>query len=195
MQNNEILWGVGSILLATIQYGSYFKGIFSGKVKPHAFTWLVWGIQSGTTFFAQLVKNAGPGTWVTGYTTVFCVFIFALALSRGEKKIVKLDWAALVCALFSIVLWVVTQDPLIAVILATSAGALGWIPTVRKSIHKPNEESLTAYNIACMKWVSATVAVTSISWTTLLYPASSAIMTFMFIVMVLIRRAQLKGAI
>lgn len=194
MPSTATLWGIASITLATIQYIPYLRSIFGGHSRPHAFTWLVWGLQAVIVFFAQLAKSAGAGTWTTGYTALFCTVIFTLALSRGEKKIVWLDWVTLSCAVLAIVLWIVTKDPLLAVIFTTIAGVLGWVPTVRKSIDKPYEESFASFSIAMVKWFCATMAVESASVTTVLYPATCVITTLMFLSLLVVRRNKLKVA-
>ena len=192
MTSNETSWGLASLVLTTIQYIPYFRGIFTGRVKPHVFSWLVWALPAGITFFAQIAKGAGAGAWATGYTTLLCIAVFILSLSRGEKKIVLLDWVTLFCALLAIAVWAMTDDPLGAVILATIANGLGFIPTVRKSIEKPYEESIISYCFSTTKWFCSIIAAQSMTVTTLLFPIASVIMALAFTGFVLMRRDQLK---
>src|SRR5580698_5703228 len=62
----EIL-GASAILIGCISYVPYFRTIFSGKTKPHAFSWLVWGILTAIAFGGQIVGKGGAGAWVTGF--------------------------------------------------------------------------------------------------------------------------------
>lgn len=190
--HDEIFWGALSMLLATLQYIPYVHGILAGRVKPHIFTWLVWALPTGVTFFAQITHGAGPGSWAMGYTTLLCALVCVLSLKRGEKQIVTLDWIMLGCALLAIVLWLLTSNALIAVLLSMVAANLGWVPTIRKSIHKPYEESITSYAIAVIKWLCSIVALRESTPVTLIFPATAVFVTILFIGFIMIRRAQLR---
>src|SRR5688500_6817176 len=98
-------------------------------------------------FFAQLAKGGGAGTWVTSSSAVVALFIAIMALKRKDKQIVFFDWVALVGAVIGIILWQITNNQLMAIISVTVADALAFIPTFRKSYHKPYEETLTEYGL------------------------------------------------
>lgn len=132
--------GIIAVIIGIIGYFAYFRDIFAGRTKPHAFSWLVWGILTGIGFFGQRADNAGPGAWVTGFTAVVCLIVFILAIFRGEKQIVLVDWLSLFGAFVAMGLWALTKGPLLSVILVTIIDALGFFPTFRKSYFKPSEK-------------------------------------------------------
>lgn len=39
----KILLGYLSVLIAFVSYIIYFRQISAGKIKPHAFSWFIWG--------------------------------------------------------------------------------------------------------------------------------------------------------
>lgn len=168
----KLVCGTLSVLVGCLQYGVYIRDILAHKTKPHAFSWFVWGFPCGIVFIAQLVKGGGMGSWATGISTLLCSSIFILSLFRGEKTVTLLDWLALVMAMMAILLWVITKDPLASVVLVTVADVLGFIPTLRKSIAKPGEETVSMYLIGNVKWLLSMAALGAFSATTLLYPAS-----------------------
>src|SRR3989338_10222221 len=94
----KALLGILAVLIALIGYIPYFRDIFLGKTKPHAFSWLVWTILTWTAFAGQLVAGAGPGAWVIGFSGIACVAVFLLALKKGEKNIYQSDWLCLIGA-------------------------------------------------------------------------------------------------
>ena len=192
MVSNLFLWGAVSVVFTTVQYVPYFRGVFRGKFRPHTFSWLVWGVLAGINFFAQVATDAGPGAWAGGYTALLSLGVFFVSFKHGEKSIVLIDWITMVCALLAIVLWVTTKDPLNATLLATFASCLGWIPTVRKSIQKPHQESIQAYSVSMLKWLCSIFAIQSLSLTTLLAPLASLVTGISFIIFMAVRRAQLK---
>src|SRR3989344_7062194 len=141
MPDSKTLLGILATVIGIIGYIPYFVDIFRGKTKPHVFSWFVWTLLTSIAFFAQVAGDAGPGAWVTGLTAMVCLVITLLAFTRGEKEITRLDWMSFVGALLGIILWIKNQDPLPSVILVTLVDAIAFIPTFRKSYHKPNEET------------------------------------------------------
>ena len=190
MVYKEVL-GLTATIVAFASYVPYFRDIFSGKTKPHAFSWLVFGIITLIGFIGQLYGNAGPGAWVTGFSGLICFIIFYFALKKGEKNIVLLDWVSLVGAFIAILFWVFTKDPLLSVVLITLISILGFFPTIRKSYMKPNQETLVSYTLSGLKFVLSLFALNSFSIITALYPISIIILNWSFVVMLTLRRNQL----
>lgn len=184
----KIILALLATLIGLIGYIPYFRDIFKGTTKPHVFSWFIWSLLTGIAFAAQVVEGAGPGAWVTGFTAVVCSAVAVLAFSKGEKEITKSDWVCLVLALLGIALWLVTDNPLTAVIVVTITDALAFIPTFRKTYFKPHEETLTEYALAAVKFFISIIALESLTLSTWLYPASLVIMNGAFVVMALIRR-------
>ncbi len=186
----EIL-GATATVIAFCSYIPYFRNIFRGLTKPHAFSWLIWSILTGIGFAAQVYDDGGPGAWATGFTAGMCFVVFLVALKSGEKDITNSDWLCLSGAFIAIGLWAVTSNPLTSVILITLIDALGFIPTFRKSFHKPHQETALTYGLSALKFMFAIPALSNITLVTTLYPASLIVMNGLFVMMLLIRRKQI----
>lgn len=187
----KTLLGIVATLLALYSYIPYFRDIFAGKTKPHAFSWLVWFFLTAIAFVAQVKDNGGAGAWVTGFTAAVALVIFIAAITRGEKNITKSDWLCLGGSFLAMGLWAITDSPLTAVILITLIDALGFAPTFRKAFHKPQEETLITFALSAVKFVIAIIALTNYSAITVLYPASLVLMNGLFVGMLIVRRKQL----
>jgi chromate transport protein ChrA len=181
-----------AVVMTLVGYSFYFKDIFAGKTHPHAFSWLVWASLTAIAFAGQVSDGAGVGAWVTFTTAAISFIIFFLSLSRGEKNVTKSDWANLIGAGFAIVLWIFTKEPVLSVILITIIDFLGFMPTIRKSYYKPHEETLIHYVLAGFKFLLATIALENYSLTTWLYPMSLVLANFLFVIMLTVRRKQLR---
>lgn len=184
----KTILGIIAVAIGLAGYIPYFRNIFYGKTKPHVFSWFVWSLLEGTAFFAQVSKGAGAGAWVTGVTALLCFGVFVAAISRGEKNITRLDWMSLVGAFLGLALWAVTDNSLYAVVLVSTTDLLGFIPTFRKSYHKPYEETATLYALSSLKLAVALFALESYNLTTVLYPASLVLTNAVFVTMLLMRR-------
>jgi len=170
MTHSEIL-GLLSVLI--ILYGStnYIYTVFRGGTRPHAFSWLIWGVLNTVGFTAQVTQGAGAGSWTGGLASTTCFTIFLVALFKGERNISRSDWITLCVALSAIPLWVLTKTPTWSVILICMINTLGLFPTIRKSWAKPYEESTGAYTLLSLCHLFALLAIEHYTISTWLYPA------------------------
>jgi len=166
----------------------YYTDIFRGKTKPHLYTFLIWGIVISIAFAGQLVSGAGPGAWVTGMSALIALGVVPLCFWFGTKDIARFDTIILAAALFAIVPWIITKDPLWSVILATIIDALAILPTIRKTWNAPHSESLLAWNLASIKLLLGISALSTFSLMTWVYPAQAFVMNSILIGVILYRR-------
>lgn len=188
MIDYKLMLGALAVLATLMQYGTYIIDILKGKTRPHAFTWFVWGFPCAVIFAAQYFAGGGAGTWITAMTGVVCTVIFVLSLFYGEKNITKLDWAGLFIAIFSILLWIIVKDPLASVLLITFIDLVGFVPTMRKSISKPHEETLNTYVTGGFKWILAILAMSNYSFIVWVYPAAMVFANWAFALILIIQR-------
>ncbi|MEO5628004.1 MAG: hypothetical protein ABIQ89_03895 [Candidatus Saccharimonadales bacterium] len=187
----KVFLAIVSVIMSLVAYVFYFRDIFAGKTKPHAFSWLVWTSLTAIAFAGQVSDNAGPGAWVTGVTAFVSFFIFLLAAYKGEKTITKSDKLSLLGAALALVLWFLTNSPLLSIVLITVIDFLGFLPTIRKSYHKPHEETLVTFALSGLKFVLAIIALENYSLVTWLYPASLVAANLFFVIMLKVRRKKL----
>lgn len=187
----KVAIAVVSVVMTLVGYAYYFRDIFAGKTKPHAFSWLVWASLTAIAFAGQVSDNAGPGAWITGVTAFVSFIIFFLAIIKGEKDITRSDKLNLIGAAVALGLWFVTSTPLLSIILITIVDFLGFLPTIRKSYHKPHEETLITYLLSGLKFALAILALENYTVVTWLYPASLVVANLLFVAMLKVRRQKL----
>ena len=185
----KVVLGTIAIVIAIIGYIPYFKDIYIGKTKPHAYSWLIWTILTGIAFVGQTTDKAGAGAWVTGVTSLACLTIFCLALKRGEKNVTTSDKLSLCGAGIALLLWYVTSSPLWSIILVTIITVLGYYPTMRKSYRKPYEETMATYIMHVIKFVIGIIALQNYTIITISYPAALILMNVSFVGFLINRRA------
>jgi hypothetical protein len=192
MENYKAIIGVAASVISIVGYLPYFRDIFQKKTKPHVFSWLVWSLSAGIVFAAQIVKGAGSGAWMMGVAALMSFTVAILAAFKGEKKITPLDCFAFGGALLGLVAWVLTDNPLFAVILITVTDILAFIPTFRKAYYKPYEETLFTWFISSIKFIIVLFALSSYNATTLLFPIYLIFSNGSFTIMLLVRRKALS---
>jgi len=189
----KVALGITATVLGFIGYFPYVRDTLRGTTRPHVFSWAVWGVMETIAFFAQIAKGAGAGAWATGTSAVIMFFIVGIALTHADKQIRLFDWVALSGALVGILLWRLTDNPLLAIIFVTIADAFGFIPTFRKAYHKPHEETLIEYIFSALKWIVSLFALGSFNLTTALYPISLIFTNSAFVAMAFVRRKNMKS--
>lgn len=188
----KIILGITAVVLGIIAYIPYLVDVLSGKTKPHAFTWILWGFVESIIFIIQVLENGGPGAWAGGIAAIVCFLNGGIALVKGDRNWTRLDWLTSLGALISLVLWVTTGNPLNAVIFLIVTDALAFSMTFRKSYYAPFDETLKSYLLAAVKSIIAIFALEALILTNWLFLAHVAFINLAFVTMCFIRRKQLQ---
>ncbi len=170
----KLFFGLLSLVPAAIAYYLYFRAMFSGNIKPHAFSWFVWGMLSGIGFFTQVSAHGGIGTWTTGVTSVASLTIACFALRIGGTKPTPFDWMLLAVALTGIFLLFVVRSHTIALWLTLIALVAGFAMNIRKGWRRPREENAMAFLLNTLKFIPAIAALASFTFLTVAYPLVAA---------------------
>lgn len=138
------------IVGAVVQFlGSahYIKAILLGKAKPNKVTWLLWAIApliGAVAAFSDGVRLAILPTFMSGFGPLL-VFIFSFVNKNAYWQLNKLDYVCGVFSLLALILWVVTKQAWVAIILAIASDGLASIPTLIKSFKYPETENASPF--------------------------------------------------
>lgn len=146
METKEIIAIIAAVL-AIIGNVPYLIDVLKQKAKPHPYTWLVWSIVSGVTFFGALAKGAGVGAIPTGAAEIFTIIIFFFSLRYGFKNIARRDTYFLIIALLGLIPWAITKDPTISVIIVVTIDFIAFMPTLGKTWKRPETETPLLYSM------------------------------------------------
>lgn len=187
----KIFFGIIAIFISIFGYTAYFRNIANGNTKPHVFSWFIWGIITGMEFFGQLKGQAGAGAWVTGLSAVVCLSIAVISFKNGKLDITGLDWFSFAGAIVAILLWIITKDPLLSVLLGIVIDALGYVPTFRKSIDHPYQETVITWFLNGLKFLFAIFALEKLNFLSAVYPVYLVLSNWLLVGLILIRRKQI----
>lgn len=178
-----------AIALTFAAFLPYIRKIIDGAIKPHVFSWVIWGSTTFVVFLAQLEGDGGVGAWPIGVSGVITISVALLAwLKRTDVTITATDWVFFVTAMSSLPLWFFTSDPVWAVVILTIVDVLGFGPTVRKSYLYPHSESLLFFSLFAARNLLVIVALKTYSITTVLFPAVIAAACLLLLLLVSWRR-------
>jgi len=188
------LLSVAAIAITVIAFYPYLRSVINGAIRPHVFSWVIWGATTCIVFLAQLEGHGGAGAWPIGVSGGITLFIALLAyLKRADVAITKTDWVFLVSAMSSLPFWFLTSDPFWAVAILTTVDVLGFGPTVLKAYHFPHSESLLFFSLFAARNLLVILALERYSATTVLFPAVIAVACLLLIAIVYYRRRALAA--
>jgi hypothetical protein len=180
-----------AVVLTFAMFVPYIRSIQQGRTRPHAFSWIIWALSTLVVFAAQLAADGGLGAWPIGVSGLITAYIAVLAYRRhSDRTITRADWAFLAVALAALPCWLLTDNPLIAVVLLTGVDLAGFGPTFRSAYARPYEERMGFYLLGTVRNGLAIAALEQYSLTTVLFPAAVGVACFVFVAMVAYRRAQ-----
>ena len=182
------------IAISSVNFFYYLYTVYWGQTRPHFYTWLIWGLVTGVAYAAQASHGGGDGAWITLLVTFFCFTRAAVALHKGEKKITFGDQVCLGFCLLAIVLWQLTDNPLLSVVIVTAIDVAGFYPTIRKSVNKPEQESLFSFFLFGVVYALSMGALNDYSLINLFYPAVITTTSWGFVIFLIIRKAQMQKA-
>jgi len=166
----------------------YIKSIYSGKTKPHTFTWFNWTLLAFITAYAQFSLNGGLSAWIFVFTAITSLFITILSLSRGVKKVTRIDWSAFLTSLIIIPVWYFTKNPVMALVLIMIIDSFSYIPTIRKSWNRPSTEPVSTYALAAINSAFTVLAVAEPTFSNTFYAAFAVLLDASFAIMLISRR-------
>lgn len=139
-----VFLGAAVNLIGTI---FYIKETLKGNIKPNKISWLLWSIPPFIATFAAL--SAGMG-WValpifmSGFTPLVG-FIVSFVNKKADWQLKAFDYFCGFFSVLAIILWVITKEPITAIIFSLVADIFATIPTVKKTWQYPETEKSYTY--------------------------------------------------
>ena len=171
-------FGVASGIVGVIGYAPYIKDIWRRSTKPDRIAWLIWTLEYTALFFAQLSAGAAWSLWLVGLQLVGVVAIFSLSLKYGVGHFTRTTYSLLAVILCALIIWFITDNAALAIILLMAVEASGVVITVIKTYKKPGSETLSFWYLIALAGVIGIPAVgVNASAILYLYPISLVIMS------------------
>jgi len=178
-----------AVILTFVGYAPYIRSIVKNHTKPHIYSWFIWFLDGFIIFALQFTHGGGPGSFVVLAAGFLALTVLILTiLNKGKRDITLIDTLFTILALLALIIWLFAKQPLISVILIMTVDLLGFLPTIRKSWHKPFTENAAFYAINTLRFAFALAALQAYSTITALYPAVWLIANGLFTVMLMLRR-------
>lgn len=162
-----------AVVLRLIGGAAYLSAVIRGKAQPYPLSWLLWSITPMIAFAAEISAGVGISSLVTLALGVTPLLVFITAMIKNPRWL-KLDALNIICGLIAIggiALWLITDTPVLAIVISIIADFFSGLPTIRKTIKKPKSEYAPAYFMSALAMVVTLLTISSWSFATWAFPA------------------------
>lgn len=157
-------------LVNLIAYLPYYVSIMQGKTKPNKVTWWTWAVLEIMMSSSYIMAGAGNTKWLPIAAFIGMLFTAILSLKFGDKKWYVSDFICAVGSAVGLVIWILSGDPVIALIAFLVVDLFAAIPTCIKAWDEPYEEDLFAWVISLISGLVNLVALESLNFSIVVLP-------------------------
>ncbi len=187
--DTKAVLGIIAGIIAFLAYIVYVVSILRGKTKPNRATWWIWafmGLVVGLSYYASGAQNT---IWVPLVEFIGPLFIALLSIKYGEGGLKeKTDLICLFGATFSIILWIIFNNPVVALVASLVVNSFAIIPTIKKSYLRPEGEDFWAWFVTSLADSLNMFAVERFTFAILVYPIYMLVSDLMITCILLLRK-------
>ncbi len=137
---HQILGTIGG-LFAFFSIVPYIKDILHGTTRPNVVSYVLWCVLLSISTFAQYTSGASSTIILSiGDLAAALVVVIFCFTGYGYKKNGPIEVVCFGLAIVAIILWQITNNPLLAIACALVADILAGIPTIVKTYRDPKSE-------------------------------------------------------
>ena len=187
MYNWHATLGLLSGLLIFFAIVPYIRDVLKHKTRPNAVSWFGWTLLLSIGAAAQIKEGASFSVLLLVGDIVGTGITFLLSLQYGVTKYTLFDRLSLIFGLLAIGMWVVTQNPLTALVLSVVADLIVSLPTVKKAVTDPLSETPSSFVMFALAAALGVISTTKIDVANLLFPV------YLLVINSVIAVASLRG--
>ena len=139
---------IASGLLAIAGGIPYIINTIKGKTRPNIVTWGTWSLLNGINTAAAFSHGDLQTAFFSGCGTLITAAIAVLGFRQGTHQYTRFDAICQVVALLGIPLWLLTDNPALAVAIVIAVDFAGGLPTLRHAWRAPHEETLVTFLVS-----------------------------------------------
>jgi hypothetical protein len=181
--------GIIAGVIAFFAYIVYIISILKGGSKPNRVTWWIWAFMGLVLALSYQFSGASNTVWVPYVEFLGPFAIAVLSIKYGEGTLEnKTDLYCLLGAVVSIMLWIIFDNPVIALITNLAIDSFAIVPTIKKSYLRPEGEDFWAWFGTGLADSLNMFAVERFTFAILVYPIYMLVSDLIIIVILLFRK-------
>lgn len=183
--------GILSIVLQFLSFIQYDIDILCRRTKPERAGFWIFALLDTVTLATQLTRGFSWSALLIAVSLLNALFVAFLSIKLGYGRFKKRDLISILIAVIGVVLWLITDEPIIAIIIVIAVDVAGFWLIVVKSWHKPQSETYVAWLLAGVSAVLAVIATGTLDLVVTGYVLYSAIANIGLALMLLYRKRRL----
>lgn len=151
---------------------AYIRDTVRGTTKPNRVSWFLWALApliAASAAFADGARFAVVPIFMAGFGPLL-VFCGSFLNKQAYWKLERFDYISGGLSIVALVLWLVTKDPVLAIVFALVSDAFATLPTITKSWKAPDTESGSAYAAVLFNAGISFIVIQSRTFTELVFP-------------------------
>lgn len=146
-------------IVGVIGYIPYIRDILKGSTHPDRASWLIWLLEYGALFVAQMNAGANDSLWLIGLQLIGVLSISILSYKYGVGGFTRRNILLLFVVCLVLVIWYFSSNPVLAILLLLSVELSGTVLTARKVYEQPRSETLSMWVLVAIAGAIGIVAV------------------------------------
>ncbi len=191
---NDILTFIGSALIM-VSGVPYIIDMIRGKTHPNVVSWFTWTLLITIGAFAALSAGQTRTAILTFADAGQVGIILLLGLKYGYAKFSFFDGVCQVSALIGIALWLIFDNPTVAILASITIDFIAALPTIRHAWLKPSEETWQTYFLSGVGAMVGLFSLSAFSVDSYAYPMYLALIGITLSATVIIRRKKMSIAL
>jgi hypothetical protein len=163
------LFSTLAFLLSLGAIAPYVWNVATGKVTTTLSTWVAWALMNAA-LLAGIISAGGMSWQVLAFVVGNLSVVAAGIYSGAQLKLTKLDIGCLGIVILAIIMWAVSGNPVVGVVMSTVGLAAGVVPLLKHVWENPEQEFMYPWAIFALGSIFALLGVTTPSISTLLPP-------------------------
>jgi Trk-type K+ transport system membrane component len=94
-------------------------------------------------------------------------------------------------AFLGVALFTFNEDPPMSLLIISAVDIIGFVPTVRKTMTRPYQETLSTFAITSLKYVFSIAALENYTFLTVYYPSVVGTMNALFVILLIVQRKRI----
>ena len=135
-------------IIGLLGYIPYVLAIIRRKTTPNPATWWIWSVVGWAAFASYYAAGEHETFWLMLTYAVGPSIIGLLSFKYGKvDALEKFDIACLAISFISVILWQLTDNPLLALTINLAIDITGALPTIRKTYLQPDSEDALSWSV------------------------------------------------
>jgi len=146
MNTIEIISLIAGIFLIA-GYIPYIYEVIKRQTIPSRASWIIWSLSTIVILFGVRATGTTEAIWVPIADAVGCTVIFLLSVPYGTGGWSRTDRISFSICIASLIVWILTANALVALLMNLAIYVSGYISTIKKSYEEPHTESFFAWSL------------------------------------------------